>query len=59
MAELPQHPDTDDHIGVGSDRGSTANARRWVAVVGISIAIVAVLLMVVLHLTGTIGPGAH
>ncbi len=59
MAELPYHPDTDDDSAVGPDLGSTAGARRWIAVVGISIAIVAVLAMVVLHLTGTIGPGAH
>ena len=32
---------------------------RWVSVLGIIIAIVLVVLFVVLHVTGTLGPGDH
>jgi hypothetical protein len=32
---------------------------RWVAALGIAIAVAAVLLLFVLHLTGVLGPGAH
>jgi len=55
MADPPRYPDTGD----GPDRGSATGTPRWVAVLGIIIAIALVLLFVVLHLTGTLGPGAH
>jgi hypothetical protein len=32
---------------------------RWVSVLGIVIAVVLVVLFVVLHVTGTLGPGDH
>ncbi len=54
MADLPSHPDTDD-TGMGHGRGPTTRTPRWVTVVGI----VVVVLFVVLHLTGVIGPGGH
>jgi hypothetical protein len=59
MADPPSYPDTGDDTGVGSDRGSATSTPRWVPVLGIAIAIVLVLLLVVLHLTGVLGPGAH
>jgi hypothetical protein len=59
VADPPPYPDTGDDTGVGPDRGSATGTPRWVKVLGISIAIVLVLLFVVLHLTGTRGPGAH
>jgi hypothetical protein len=55
MADPPSYPDT----GAGPDRGSASSTRRWVPVLGIVVAIVLVLLLVVLHLTGVLGPGAH
>ena len=55
MADPPSHPDTGD----GPDRGSATGTPRWVPVLGIVIAIVLVLLLVVLHLTGVLGPRAH
>jgi hypothetical protein len=58
MAHPPPYPDGDD-TGMESDRESTVGAPRWVSVVGIIIAIGLVLLVVLLHLTGVIGPGAH
>jgi hypothetical protein len=59
MADPPRYPDTGDDTGLGRDRGSATGTPRWVSVLGIIIAIALVLLVVVLHLTGTLGPGAH
>ena len=59
MADPPPYPDTGDDTGAGPDRGATTGAPRWVSVVGIIVAIVLVLLVVVLHLSGSVGPGAH
>jgi hypothetical protein len=56
MADPPPYPDTGDDTG---ERGSATGTPRWVFVLGIIIAIALVLLFVVLHLTGTLGPGAH
>ena len=58
MADPPPYPDTDDTC-VRPDRESAPSPPRWVPVLGIVIAIVLVLLLVVLHLTGVLGPGAH
>ena len=59
MANLPPYPDSNDDSGVGTGQGSPPATPRWVAVLGMIIAIGLVLLFVVLHLTGSIGPGAH
>ena len=57
MAGPPSHPDT----GItGQDSGAPPTARlRWktVAIAVIVIAVLAV--MVILHLTGTLGAGTH
>jgi t-SNARE complex subunit (syntaxin) len=55
MADPTSYPDTGDT----ADRGSATRKPRWVPVLGIAIAIVLVVLLVVLHLPGTLGPGAH
>ncbi|MGH3031033.1 MAG: hypothetical protein ACRDNE_09770 [Gaiellaceae bacterium] len=59
MADPPRYPDTGDDTGVGAGRGSAASRPRWVPVLGLVIAVALVLLFVVLHLTGILGPGAH
>jgi hypothetical protein len=59
MADPPSYPDTGDDTGVGPDPGSATSTPRWVPVLGIVIAIGVVLLLVFLHLTGVLGPGAH
>jgi hypothetical protein len=58
-ADPAPSPDAGDDTGVGRDRGSATGTPRWVAVLGIVIAIVLVLSFFVLHLTGILGPGAH
>ncbi|MPZ24279.1 MAG: hypothetical protein GEU28_12230 [Dehalococcoidia bacterium] len=59
MADPPPFPDSGDDTGAGPGRGPTTGTRRWVPVVGIIIAIGLVLLFVILHLTGIVGPGAQ
>jgi len=59
VADPPRYPDTGDDTGAGLDRGSASGTPRWVKVLGVIIAIAMVLLFVVLHLTDTLGPGAH
>jgi hypothetical protein len=59
LAHPPHYPDTGDDSGMDSDRIPATGAPRWISVVGIIVAIGLVLLLVVLHLTGVIGPGAH
>lgn len=56
MADPPRYPDTEGETG---ERQSTASRPRWVPVLGILIAMVLVLLVVLLHLTGTLSPSAH
>jgi hypothetical protein len=58
MADLPSHPDTDDG-GMGPDPDASTGTPRWKSVVGIILAIVVVVLVGVLHLTGVLSPGAH
>jgi hypothetical protein len=58
-AGLPRYPDTEDDTGAEPDRRSAAGAPRWIRVLGIVIAILVVLTLVALHLSGAIGPGVH
>jgi hypothetical protein len=58
MTDLPHHPDRGDDTGVGPHNGSTAGKRRRTylfVVVGVAL----VLVMVVLHLAGVVGPGTN
>jgi hypothetical protein len=60
MADLPTHPATDDDGSAGPGHGGPTTGRpRWVSVAGIVMAILLVLLLAVLHLTGILGPGGH
>lgn len=58
MADHPRHPDPHDETGVGSGYES-ATGTPWGTYAFVLIAIVVILGMVVLHLTGVVGPGAH
>ncbi len=58
MSRLPSHPGTDDEPGRASpDEPPSPRPRTRI----IAVAIVALLVagMVVLHLTGVVGPGSH
>lgn len=59
MAHPPPYPDRGDDTGERPDRGPTAGRPRWVSVLGIIIAIGLLVLIVVLHLTGIVGPGTQ
>jgi hypothetical protein len=54
----PRYPDAED-TGVERDSRSGGGAPRWITVLGIVIAVLVVLTLIVLHLTGAVGPGVH
>jgi hypothetical protein len=58
MAELPHHPESDDDTGVRSDHGSSTRT-RWTTYLFVIVGVALVLLMVVLHLAGVVGPGSN
>jgi hypothetical protein len=58
MTDPPRHPRSDGDGGSGPE-GSPGGASRWKVVLGVTIAIALLALIVLLHTTGTIGPGAH
>jgi len=58
MSDPPRHPGTDGNGGPGLERSPSGASRRMV-VLGVTIAIALLVAIVLLHLTGTIGPGAH
>ena len=59
MADPPRYPENEEDAGVNPDHGAARSKPRWVFVLGILIAIALVLLIVLLHATGVVGPGAH
>jgi hypothetical protein len=56
IPDPPSHPDIGDET---RDRGGGTARSRLLRVLGIAIAIALIALVVVLHLTGTLGPGDH
>jgi hypothetical protein len=59
MADPPRDSDTGDEPAVELDSESATRRPRWVPVIGIVIAVGLGALVLVLHLTGVLGPGAH
>jgi hypothetical protein len=56
MADPPTYP----HAGDDADRRESATIKpRWMSVLRIVIAIVLIVVFLVLHLTGTLGPSGH
>jgi len=58
MTDPPRHPSTERNGRPGPE-GSPGAASRWRLVLGITIAVALLALVVLLHLTGIIGPGVH
>jgi hypothetical protein len=58
MIDPPRHPGTDGDGGPAPE-GPPGSPPRWKVVLGVTIAIALLVLIILLHLTGTIGPGAH
>lgn len=56
MPDVPAHPDTTD--GGLPDHRAAANRPWWLYALA-AVVVALVVLMVVLHLTGVIGPGSH
>ncbi len=58
MSQLPSHPGTDDEPGHAS-LGKPPRPRPWSRILVVAIVVLLVAGMVVLHLTGVVGPGSH
>ena len=58
MSHLPSHPGTDDDLGHASP-DEPPSPRPWTRILGGAIVVLLVAAMVVLHLTGVVGPGSH
>jgi len=59
MANQPRHPDTGEDTGAEPDSGLAARGSRRNAVIGVVIVIALLLLMIVLHVTGVVGPSTN
>jgi hypothetical protein len=59
MTDPPQHPKPDEDTGGNAERDPAGSRSRWGLVLGITAAIALVTVMVLLHISGTIGPGMH
>jgi hypothetical protein len=58
MAGQPHHPDTGE-AGAGAGREPLTPRQRWTRIAVILLVVVAALVIVVLHITGTLGPGSN
>jgi hypothetical protein len=60
MADPPAYPDTGNDSRVGPDRDKEpATTGGWASKLVIAIVAALVVVIVILHLTGVVGPGAH
>jgi hypothetical protein len=53
--DLPAHPESDE----AGSRPPTARAVDWTGVIVIAVIGTLLAVLVILHLTGAVGPGAH
>jgi hypothetical protein len=58
MSRLPSHPGTDDEPGHASP-DEPPGTRPWTRILVVGIVVLLVAGMVVLHLTGVVGPESH
>ena len=52
-------PETEDEARRGADGAAANSTPRWVLILVAIVAVALLGLMVLLHLTGTLGPGVH
>lgn len=57
MAKPTPYPAAEDESA--QSRQPKGGLSRWLPILVIAVFVIAVLLMIALHLTGTLGPGAH
>lgn len=59
MTHQPRYQGSDEDAGTGAARGPLTARQRWTRVAVIAIAAALLLAMVILHITGTFGPGMN
>ena len=59
MADPPRSPKTKDEARRGTDGAAASSTPRWVLILVAIVAVALLGLMVLLHLTGTLGPCVH
>jgi hypothetical protein len=59
MADPPRPPETDGEARRGAGGGAASGMPRWLVILVAIVAVALLGLMVLLHLTGTLGPGLH
>jgi hypothetical protein len=59
MPDVSHSPEAGDDARHDPDEGAPSGTSRWVVLVGVVIVAALLGLIVFLHLTGAIGPGAH
>ena len=59
MADPPRYPGTDVGHGAGRHQEPANGRTGWGTLVAMVLVSGLVLLVIVLHLSGTVGPGAH
>lgn len=59
MADQPRYPDTGEDAGPGPGREPITTRQRWTRVLLVLTVVVLLAVMIILHVTGTFGPGSH
>ena len=59
MSEVPQYPGGRSTPAQADDQSELAPRSRRAIVVGTALVVLLVVLVIVLHLTGVLGPGEH
>jgi amino acid transporter len=59
MANPPRHPDTSDDTSTGAGAVPGPARLRWKAALLIAIVIAALVLMIILHVTGVVGANTN